>query len=181
MSNTWSKIKVQTLVPPASVVEFSVTCHVRSYLIITTHYNHCRRPRSWRLCSTTSRRSRRTACTPSTTSSTCATPIRPRPSPCASRPRTTSPSSTRGSSSPSRCSTECPTSPRKSRSRSVSILNNTVEYWICFEWNKRRCTYVHWRIYSSRDLDTLLHKAGTCTELHWKIHWYLYTRNNTLS
>ena len=34
----------------------------------------------------------------------------------------------------------------------------TVEYWICFEWNKHRCMYVHWRIYSSRDLDTLLHK-----------------------
>ena len=26
-----------------------------------------------------------------------------------------------------------------------------VEYWICFEWNKHRCMYVHWRIYSSRD------------------------------
>ena len=39
-------------------------------------------------------------------------PIRPRPSPCASRPRTTSPSSTRGFSSPSRCLSECPTSPR---------------------------------------------------------------------
>ena len=34
-----------------------------------------------------------------------------------------------------------------------------VKYWIRFEWNKRRCTYVHWRIYSSRDLDTLLHKV----------------------
>ena len=34
-----------------------------------------------------------------------------------------------------------------------------VEYWIHFEWNKHRCTYVHWRIYSSRDLDTLLHKV----------------------
>ena len=35
----------------------------------------------------------------------------------------------------------------------------TIEYWMCFEWNKRRCMYVHWRIYSSRDLDTLLHKV----------------------
>ena len=26
----------------------------------------------------------------------------------------------------------------------------SVEYWIRFEWNKHRCTYVHWRIYSSR-------------------------------
>ena len=37
-----------------------------------------------------------------------------------------------------------------------------VEYWMCcagFEWNKHRCTYVHWRIYCSRYLDTLLYKV----------------------
>ena len=38
---------------------------------------------------------------------------------------------------------------------------NPVElHWMCctgFEWNKHICTYVHWRIYSSRYLDTLLY------------------------
>ena len=38
-----------------------------------------------------------------------------------------------------------------------------VEYWIRFEWNKRGCTYVHWRIYSSRYLDTL--------ELNIELNW----------
>ena len=50
-----------------------------------------------------------------------------------------------------------------------------VEYWTCctrFKWNKHRCTYVHWRIYSSRDLDTLLHKL----EVIWNgNHCSLYT------
>ena len=39
-----------------------------------------------------------------------------------------------------------------------------VQYWIRFKWNKHRCTYVHWRIYSSRDLDTLLHKVEVGSE-----------------
>ena len=35
------------------------------------------------------------------------------------------------------------------------------------------CTYVHWRIYSSRDLDTLLYKLELKSEWsHWKIHWF---------
>ena len=38
----------------------------------------------------------------------------------------------------------------------------------CLEWNKRRCTYVHWRIYSSRDLDTLLYKVELELNMHWK-------------
>ena len=40
----------------------------------------------------------------------------------------------------------------------------TFEYWIRFEWNKHICMYVHWRIYSSRDLDTLLHKVDLLNE-----------------
>ena len=48
-----------------------------------------------------------------------------------------------------------------------------VECWTCctgFEWNKHRCTYVHWRIYSSRYLDTLLYTDELSMELnmHWK-------------
>ena len=49
---------------------------------------------------------------------------------------------------------------------------NSVEYWIRFEWNKHRCTYVHWRIYSSRDLDTLLYKVEL--NVHWN-YTGLYT------
>ena len=55
------------------------------------------------------------------------------------------------------------------RSIDECMLNasvRSVEYWIRFEWNKRRCTYVHWRIYSSRDLDTLLYKVEVSK--HWK-------------
>ena len=50
-----------------------------------------------------------------------------------------------------------------------------AEYWMCctgFKWNKHRCTYVHWRIYSSRYLDTLLYKV----EVIWNgNHSSLYT------
>ena len=48
-----------------------------------------------------------------------------------------------------------------------------VDYWIRFEWNKNRCTYVHWRIYSSRDLDTLLHRL--------KMKIWMITLENTLA
>ena len=52
---------------------------------------------------------------------------------------------------------------------------SSVEYMMCctgFEWNKHRCTYVHWRIYSNRDLDTLLYKV----EVIWNgNHRSLYT------
>ena len=37
-----------------------------------------------------------------------------------------------------------------------------VEYWIHFEWNTAVCMYTCW-IYSSRDLDTLLHKVEVIT------------------
>ena len=53
-----------------------------------------------------------------------------------------------------------------------------VAYWMCctgFEWNKHRYTYVHWRIYSSRYLDTLLYKV----EVIWNgNHSSLYKCNN---
>ena len=38
----------------------------------------------------------------------------------------------------------------------------------CLEWNKCSCRYVHWRIYSSRDLDTLLYKVELELNMHWK-------------
>ena len=66
-------------------------------------------------------------------------------------------------------------SPGGSLSRGVSVPGGggalreaPVEYWMCFEWNKCGCTYVHWRIYSSRYLDTSLYKVELELNMHWK-------------
>ena len=51
------------------------------------------------------------------------------------------------------------------------LLNGIGMCCTGFEWNKHRCTYVHWRIYSSRYLDTLLYMDEvnwTGLNMHWK-------------
>ena len=58
----------------------------------------------------------------------------------------------------------------------IKVISVVLNYWstnhcwteleCSFEWNKHRCTHVHWRIYSSRYLDTLLYKFEL--NMHWK-------------
>ena len=52
------------------------------------------------------------------------------------------------------------------------LRNYTTLYWIRFEWNKRRCTYVHWRIFIL--VEIWIH---CCTRLNWTLELNMHWKN----